>query len=151
MARCVTNWLRITSYNVCYTKLLRQYTESKIINDARVLLPNMRMIHTEGDCYNGANSMKEAENRLKEVAGYINSGCTNFTYWNMILNETTKSGWGWPQNSLINIDRKNRTVQYNPDYNAMYIISKFIRPGDVRIASVNRSNTHPIITRNNFV
>ncbi|MGQ1910130.1 glycoside hydrolase family 30 protein [Marinifilum sp. RC60d5] len=123
-----------------------QYTETKIINDARTLVPNMKIIHTEGDCYNGKNSAEEAGNRLKEVASYINSGSTNFTYWNMILNETTKSGWEWPQNSLINIDRKNGTVQYNPDYNAMYIISKFIQPGDVRIASVNRSNSHPIIT-----
>ncbi|PKQ65009.1 hypothetical protein BZG02_04005 [Labilibaculum filiforme] len=123
-----------------------QYTETKIINDARTLVPNMKIIHTEGDCYNGKNSVEEAGNRLKEVASYINSGSTNFTYWNMILNETTKSGWDWPQNSLINIDRKNGNVQYNPDYNAMYIISKFIQPGDVRIASVNRSNSHPIIT-----
>ncbi|WP_162845440.1 glycoside hydrolase family 30 protein [Labilibaculum antarcticum] len=123
-----------------------QYTETKIINDARTLVPNMKIIHTEGDCYNGKNAAEEAGNRLKEVASYINSGSTNFTYWNMILNETTKSGWDWPQNSLINIDLKNGTVQYNPDYNAMFIISKFIQPGDVRIASVNRSNAHPIIT-----
>ena len=123
-----------------------QYTESKIINDARTLIPNMKIIHTEGHCYNGKNSAEEAKHRLNEVASYINSGSTNFTYWNMILNETTKSGWDWPQNSLINIDRKEKTIQYNPDYNAMYIISKFIQPGDVRIASVNRSNSHPIIT-----
>ncbi|WP_111707628.1 glycoside hydrolase family 30 protein [Lutibacter citreus] len=123
-----------------------QYTETKIINDARTLVPNIKIIHTEGDCYNGKNSTDEAKNRLKEVASYINSGSTNFTYWNMVLNETTKSGWDWPQNSLINIDRKNKTIQYNPDYNAMYIISKFIQPGDVRIASVNRGNSHPIIT-----
>nr|WP_320119851.1 hypothetical protein [uncultured Marinifilum sp.] len=123
-----------------------QYTEAKIINDARALLPNLNFFHTEGHCYNGKNSSEQAKHRLEEVASYINSGSTAFTYWNMILNETTKSGWDWPQNSLINIDRKNGTVQYNPDYNAMYIISKFIQPGDVRIASVNRSNSHPIIT-----
>ena len=123
-----------------------QYTDVKIIADARALLPNLKIMHTEGHCYNGENSSKQAKHRLEEVASYINSGSVNYTYWNMILNETTKSGWDWSQNSLINIDRENGKVKYNPDYNAMYIISKFILPGDVRIASTNRSNTHPIIT-----
>ncbi len=123
-----------------------QYTEPKIINDARSAIPGLKLFHTEGHCYNGKNSVEQAEHRLEEVAGYINSGSTTFTYWNMILNETTKSGWDWTQNSLINIDRSNGTVTYNPDYNAMYIISRFIKPGDVRVASVNRGNLYPIIT-----
>jgi glucosylceramidase len=80
---------------------------------------------------------------LEEAADYINGGLTNFCYWNMILNETTKSGWDWNQNSLINIDRTNKTVQYNPDYNAMYILGHFIKPGDVRIASNSKM---PMIT-----
>ncbi|TXE13884.1 hypothetical protein FUA26_02055 [Seonamhaeicola algicola] len=123
-----------------------QYTEPKIINDARTLIPNLSIFHTEGHCYNGKNTSEQAQHRLEEVASYINSGSTTFTYWNMILNETTKSGWGWTQNSLLNINLKTGAVQYNPDYNAMYIISKFIQPGDVRIASVNRGNKHPVIT-----
>ncbi len=122
-----------------------QYTDARFIADARYLCPELAMFHTEGDCYNGANSPEEAAHRLEEVASYINSGLTAFTYWNMILNETTKSGWDWPQNSLINVDREKKTVQYNPDYNAMYIISHFIRPGDVRVASVCRGK-HPMIT-----
>lgn len=123
-----------------------QYTEPRIIADARALMPKLKIFHTEGHCYNGDNSSDQAKHRLEEVASYINNGSTTFSYWNMILNETTKSGWGWTQNSLINIDRKKGTIQYNPDYNAMYIISKFIQPGDVRIASVNRGNQHPVIT-----
>lgn len=122
-----------------------QYTNTSIIADARVLMPDMKMFHTEGHCYNGENSVEQASHRLEEVAGYINNGCSAYTYWNMILNETTKSGWDWPQNSLINIDRSTGEVRYNPDYNAMYIISKFIKPGDVRVASFNRGH-YPMIT-----
>ncbi len=122
-----------------------QYTEGRILADAREMVPNLKIFHTEGHCYNGKNTSEQAKHRLKEVAQYINNGSTSFSYWNMILNETTKSGWDWPQNSLVNIDRENGTIQYNPDYNAMYIISKFIRPGDVRVASFNRGNHHPII------
>lgn len=123
-----------------------QYTESRILADARAAMPELKMFHTESDCFNGANSVEEASRRLEEVARYINSGCTTFSYWNMILNETTKSGWGWSQNSLINIDRNSGEVRYNPDYNALYIISKFVKAGDVRIASICRGNYHPLLT-----
>ncbi|MGC6432023.1 MAG: glycoside hydrolase family 30 protein [Jejuia sp.] len=123
-----------------------QYTEGRILADAREMIPNLKIFHTEGHCYNGKNSSEQAKHRLAEVAQYINNGSTTFSYWNMILNETTKSGWNWTQNSLVNIDRKNGLIQYNPDYNAMFIISKFIQPGDVRIVAFNRGNHHPIIS-----
>ncbi|SDW10367.1 glucosylceramidase [Lutibacter oricola] len=120
-----------------------QYTNPLIITDAIKINPNLKMFHTEGHCYNGKNSVEQANHRLEEISEYINSGLTNYCYWNMILNETTESGWEWTQNSLINIDRTNKTVQYNPDYNAMYIVSKFIKPGDVRISSISKK---PMIT-----
>ncbi|WP_044207833.1 hypothetical protein [Flammeovirga sp. OC4] len=120
-----------------------QYTSPNIITDAVRMQPNLKMFHTEGHCYNGKNTVEQGAHRLEEVADYINSGLTNFCYWNMILNETTESGWDWPQNSLINIDREKKTIQYNPDYNAMYIISHFIKPGDVRIASNSKK---PLLT-----
>ncbi len=115
-----------------------QYTSPLIITDAVKMNPELKMFHTEGHCYNGQNSVEQAKHRLEEAAEYINSGLSNFCYWNMVLNETTESGWDWPQNSLININRVNKTIQYNPDYNAMYILSHFVRPGDVRIASLSK-------------
>ncbi|KXX71438.1 hypothetical protein [Flammeovirga sp. SJP92] len=120
-----------------------QYTSPFFITDAVRMHPDLKMFHTEGHCYNGKNNVEQASHRLEEVAQYINSGLTNFCYWNMILNETTESGWEWTQNSLVNIDREKKTIQYNPDYNAMYIISRFIKPGDVRIAS---NCSKPMIT-----
>lgn len=121
-----------------------QYTDPRFLGDARAIMPNVKFFHTEGHCYNGKNAVEQAEHRLEEVAGYINAGSTTFTYWNMILNETTESGWEWPQNSLINIDRESGKITYNPDYNALYIISKFVKPGDVRIACVQRGK-EPLI------
>lgn len=124
-----------------------QYTPSVVINDALRFAPGLKFFHTEGRCFNGKNTAGQASTRLGEVAGYINSGATAYSYWNMILNETTKSAWDWSQNSLINIDRMTRKVTYNPDYNVMYLISKFMKPGDVRVASVNRGvGAFPMIT-----
>jgi len=83
-------------------------------------------MHTEGKCFHGANSVDEATSRLGEISEYINANCTNFCYWDMILNEATENGWEWKQNSLVIIDRTNKTVHYNPDYNVLYLINKYI-------------------------
>lgn len=112
-----------------------QYTTPDQIMNLKMLYPDVALFHTEGNCYNGKNNNKQGFSRFDEVAKYINYGFPNFCYWNMILNETTKSGWDWSQNSLININREDKTVTYNPDYAAMCLFSKFIKPGVQRIAS----------------
>ncbi len=116
-----------------------QYMAGNLIQETQSKYPGFKMFHTESDCYNGENSSEQAKKRFTEVARYINSGLTTFTYWNMILNETTKSGWDWSQNSLININRKEKTITYNPDYNAMFIMSHFLKPGNVRIAAMHNN------------
>lgn len=117
-----------------------QYTKVRYIQDMLSQFPSVKMMHTEGNCYNGKNSVEQAKKRLEEIASYINSGCPNYCYWNMILNETGKSGWDWKQNSLINIDREAKMVTYNPDYAVVSLISKFLQPGVKRIAAFSRSS-----------
>lgn len=112
-----------------------QYIKPEYIDAIRQLNSSVKIMHTESKCFHGENSIEQAYGRLEEIASYINYGCDNFCYWNMILNETGKSGWGWKQNSLITINRQNKDITYNPDYAVMYLLSKFIRPGSTRIAS----------------
>lgn len=112
-----------------------QYSNSKYINDLNFLAKGKPTMHTEGNCYDGRNSIEQAFNRLGEVASYINYGIPNYCYWNMILDETGNSGWGWKQNSLINVDREKKEVTYNPDYAVIALFSKYMQPGVKRIAS----------------
>ncbi|UMB53311.1 hypothetical protein MKD41_13350 [Lutibacter sp. A64] len=114
-----------------------QYTSSMQIENMRAVYPEIKLLHTEGICYGGKNSIKEAFSRFNEIASYINHGAPNFCYWNMILNETSSSGWGWKQNSLIKIDRKNKKVTYNPDYAVMALFGQFMRSGMKRVASAS--------------
>lgn len=116
-----------------------QYTKSYYTDDMWKAYPEMRLMHTEGACYNGKNEVAQAKRRLEEVANFINYGTPNYCYWNMILNETTESGWEWKQNSLINIDRQTQKVTYNPDYAVMSLMGKYIQPGTKRFASFSRS------------
>lgn len=117
-----------------------QYTNGLYIQQTKDVYPEVKLMHTEGNCYNGKNTWEQASKRLGEVANYINRGVPNYCYWNMILNETTESGWGWKQNSLININRKEKTVTYNPDYAVMAFMGQYLVPGAKRIANFSREN-----------
>jgi glucosylceramidase len=70
------------------------------------------------------------------MIGKFTSGCDNYAYWNMLLDENQKSGWGWAQNSLATIDRPSGTVRFNPDFQPVCLVSQVIRPGFVRIGAV---------------
>jgi glucosylceramidase len=120
-----------------------QYANQSFMSEVTLLDPKIKMMNTETDCFNGDNSTQQAKTRLPEIANYINAGCTNYAYWNIILNETSKSTWGWKQNSMVIIDRKTGDIQYTPDYNAVYIACKNIRPKDKRIAHIS---SHKIVT-----
>ncbi len=116
-----------------------QYTRPEYIHDIVTLSPELKIMHTEGTCFNGDNSVEQAKSRFEEVANYINGGSENFAYWNMILNESGLSGWDWRQNALITIDRTTKQVTYNPDYAVMSLMSRYIKPNSKRVASFCRS------------
>ena len=114
-----------------------QYMNSRQVENMQSVFPEIKFLHTEGICFGGKNSVNQAFSRFNEVAAFINHGVPNFCYWNMILNEDSSSGWGWKQNSLIKIDRQNKTVTYNPDYAAMALFGRFMKPGMKRVASAS--------------
>ena len=124
-----------------------QYAKGEFIREVALLAPNMKIINTETNCFHGENSEEQAKSRLEEIANYINAGSTNYCYWNLILNETSTSAWGWKQNSLLIIDRNTKNIQYTPDYNALYIASNTIKKGDQRIAHIAKHNI--VTTKNN--
>ncbi|KAA3661358.1 MAG: hypothetical protein DWQ10_04705, partial [Calditrichaeota bacterium] len=142
----------LKAYAKYFVKYIQAY-ENEGVRIDRICIQNENDANTKyPSCTFPAKEMvKFANNYLipafnkNDIQTKVYAGSTTFTYWNMILNETTESGWDWPQNSLINIHRKTGEITYNPDYNAMYILSKFIKPGDVRIACVQRGK-EPLIS-----
>jgi len=105
-----------------------QYAPAKQVEE--VVSNDYKVMHTEGVCHRARNNFKEARSRFPEVAGYMNAGTENFCYWNIALNEHSTSGWDWPQNSLVRIDRDAGKVIYNPDFLPMALLGRYIRPGD---------------------
>ncbi|MEL0652304.1 hypothetical protein V6246_12795 [Algibacter sp. TI.3.09] len=127
-------------YRNLYDGIGIQYTGGIYIQQTKDVYPEVNLMHTEGNCDDGKNNWGQASNRLKEIANYINRGVPNYCYWNMILNETTESGWAWKQNSLINIDRNSKQVTYNPDYAVIGFMSQYLVPGAKRIANFSRAD-----------
>ncbi|WP_117882432.1 glycoside hydrolase family 30 protein [Aureibaculum luteum] len=125
-----------------------QYCPQSTMNELRTKHAGIKMMHTEGRCENGENSMKQAQNRFSEVSDWINSGTENYCYWNIILNETSTSGWGWKQNSLININRQTGNITYNPDYAPISLLSQYIRPGDQSVMVKTPENKKAIAVKN---
>ena len=125
-----------------------QYCGPNVMEELRTSHPDLKMMHTEGVCYDGKNSMEQARKRFAEIADYINLGCDNYCYWNIALNETSTSGWDWKQNSLINIDRNTGVVTYNSDYAPISLLSRYIRPGDQCIKVETKNGEEAIAVRN---
>jgi glucosylceramidase len=128
-AECMAN----DSFRATVSGMGVQYFMPFAIEELRKKYPSMRFMHTEAECYNGANSSAQAASRMNEILGAFNAGCDNYAYWNMLLDEKQCSGWGWNQNSLVTINRKTGAVKYNPDYQPVCLASRFVRPGAKRI------------------
>ena len=58
----------------------------------------------------------------------------------MVLDETGKSAWEWPQNSLVIVDRQRQTVRYTDEYYLMKHFSHFIQPGSYLLAASAERN-----------
>lgn len=95
--------------------------------------PNLKMMHTEAECGNGSNDWAAAENTWWQISHYLRNGACNFTYWNMILDDTGVSPWGWKQNALISVNPKTQQVDYHPEYYLMKHLSHYIEPGAQRV------------------
>ena len=95
--------------------------------------PKRRFMYTEASCCGVKNTPAEAQGHFREIMGAFLTGCDSYAYWNMLLDENQKSGCGWKQNSLVTIDTKSGAVRYNPDYQPLALVSRYLKPGDVRI------------------
>ncbi|MBR1726145.1 MAG: hypothetical protein IJ724_05785 [Muribaculaceae bacterium] len=67
------------------------------------------------------------------MSHYLRHGASVFTYWNMILDQTATSPWGWRQNSLITIDTERKTVEYHPEFYLMKHLCHSVQPGAHRL------------------
>ena len=91
--------------------------------------PDMKLMQTENKCGEHENDWSALERSWNSMLHYFNNGAGSYMYWNMILDETGKSAWGWPQNSMIVIDSQSKEVTYNDEFYLFKHLSHFVQPG----------------------
>lgn len=91
--------------------------------------PHLKYMQTESECGNGDNNWGQAEYTWSLINHYLLNGVSSYAYWNIVLDQTGLSPWGWRQNSLITVDRETKAVRYNPEYYIMKHVSHFVLPG----------------------
>jgi glucosylceramidase len=87
------------------------------------------LYQTEQECGDGKNDWKHCLHAWGLMKHYLKNGVDTYLYWNMSLDKGGYSRWGWQQNSLVTIDRDNKTYQFNLEYYLLKHVSHFVKPG----------------------
>jgi glucosylceramidase len=116
--------------------------------------PNKKLMQTETECNNGADSWDEGLTTFGRMIRDMNHYATSYMFWNMILSEKSTSTWGWKQNSLLKIDAPTKQIIYNPEFYSLKHFGHFIQPGAVRIGLstvAGIAGNKPVFTDQNTV
>ena len=117
-----------------------QWNGSKSIPTITKEYPNLKMMQTENVCGEGENNWSSVQVSWKSLVHYFNNRVSSYVYWNMILDETGKSAWGWPQNSLVVIDKNTKAVKYTDEFYLFKHLSHYVQPGDHFLKSSEGEN-----------
>ena len=91
--------------------------------------PDLKLYQTEQECGDGKNDWKFCRYAWTLMKHYISNGANAYMYWNIALEEGGISRWGWSQNSLITINKSEKTFRYNHEYYLLKHVSHFVKPG----------------------
>ncbi len=119
--------------NAFLTGIGFQYDSKKQICKARDLYPDKKLMQSETECQNGANSWGDAQRLYALMKRYLDCGANSYFLWNMVLDETGMSTWKWRQNAAITVNRNTGEVTYNGEYYVMRHFSQFVKPGAKRV------------------
>ena len=97
-------------------------------------------MQTENKCGEGENDWTSVVRSWETLVHFFNNSTGSYMYWNMVLDETGKSAWGWPQNSMIVINRKEQKINYTDEFYLFKHLSHFVQPGDYFLKSSEGKN-----------
>jgi len=120
--------------------------------------PDLMVFQSEQECGDGRNAWSYTGYCWQLMKHYFRSGASGYMYWNISLDQTAKSTWGWSQNSLVTVDTAAKTFRYNHDYYLLKHLTHFVDVGarlldatgtaDDSLAFVNPDSTVVTILRN---
>lgn len=98
--------------------------------------PDLPCYMTEQECGNGANDWKGAMHAWDLMREYITNGCQGYFYWNTSLFEGESSSWGWNQNSLVTVNREQKTWRFTPEFYIIKHASHYVK-ADAKVVKLD--------------
>ncbi|TCL66258.1 glucosylceramidase [Mariniflexile fucanivorans] len=117
-----------------------QWGGAKAIPTVHKEFPDLKLMQTENKCGEHENDWTSVERSWSDLVHYFNNGAGSYMYWNMVLDETGKSAWGWPQNSMVVIDKNSKAITYTDEFYLFKHLSHFVQPGDQLLKSSEGKN-----------
>ena len=125
-----------------------QWAGKDAVQRTHAAWPEVPIMQTENECGDGKNSWAYAGYVFDLLQHYITNGAVGYCYWNMVLEPTGRSTWGWNQNAMISIDPATKAVIYNPEFYVMKHFGHFIRPGAIRLGLKGRHSPNAVAFSN---
>jgi glucosylceramidase len=104
-----------------------QWAGKGVVAELHRTHPALPLMQTESECGDGSNDWAAARHTWDLMHHYLTNGACAYMYWNLVLDETGSSRWGWRQNALVTVDRSTRQVRFNPEYYLMMHFSRFVQ------------------------
>lgn len=110
-----------------------QYEGLDVIDKIGMKYPKLNLMQTETPCGAGNFSWNDAETTFGTIKAYLDKGVKSYMYWNMILDSTGESSWGWKQNAQVIINKTTKKVTYTPEFYIFKHLSYFVTPGSIKL------------------
>lgn len=91
--------------------------------------PQLPIYGSEQECGDGTNTWSYAGYCWDLMKEYFRNGAQGYMYWNIALEQGSKSTWGWSQNSLVLVDGATGAFRYTPDYYMLKHLTHFVHVG----------------------
>jgi glucosylceramidase len=112
-----------------------QWAGKNAIAEIKEHYPKLKKVQTESECGDGSFDWEAAEYTFSLMKHYFNHGVNLYTYWNMVLDDTGRSKWGWKQNALVTVNQLSGKVTYTPEFYLFQHFSHFVPANSVKLAS----------------
>lgn len=106
-----------------------QWSGKGALPQLRERFPDIELWASEQECGVGTNDWHYARYGWSLMKRYFAAGASAWDYWNMVMPRGGMSGWGWPQNCLIEVDTRAGTFRHTQDYWLLRHIAGSVRRG----------------------
>lgn len=117
-----------------------QYEGLDVVDEIGKKYPELNLMQTETPCGDGNFSWNDAESTFGTIKSYLDKGVKSYMYWNMILDSTGESSWGWKQNAQVVINKTTKKVTYTPEFYIFKHLSYFATPGSTKLETKGLSD-----------